>query len=91
MEAITKAEIIMEFVQRNADQQIFDEFFAYNDLGIPLSVAIKAGLCELTPTGGVVLDETYSGLLSQLEIDDIEKEYNNLDEILEDSNIDEEE
>lgn len=90
MEAKDKAKIIIDFVQRNSEQEIFDDFFSYHDLGIPLSVAIEAGLCELTPRGGVVLDETYYGLLTELLVDDVNKEYSDLDEILEDSNLEEE-
>lgn len=89
MEAIDKADIIMEFVQRKADVGVFDDFFAYNDLGIPLAVAVKAGLCELNAQGNVVLDETYAMLLTELGIDDLDKEYKDLDEVLEDSDIEE--
>ena len=79
----------MEFVQRKADVGVFDDFFAYNDLGIPLAVAVKAGLCELNTQGNVVLDETYAMLLTELGIDDLDKEYKDLDEVLEDSDIEE--
>jgi hypothetical protein len=89
VEAIDKADIIMEFVQRKADVGVFDDFFAYNDLGIPLAVAVKAGLCELNAQGNVVLDETYAMLLTELGIDDLDKEYKDLDEVLEDSDIEE--
>ena len=89
MEAIDKADIVMEFVQRKADVGVFDDFFAYNDLGIPLAVAVKAGLCELNAQGNVVLDETYAMLLTELGIDDLDKEYKDLDEVLEDSDIEE--
>ena len=89
MEAIDKAVIIMDFVQSKADDEVFDDFFAYNDLGIPLAVAVKAGLCELNEEGNVVLAETYAMLLTELGIEDLEKEYKSLDDVLEDSNIDE--
>ena len=89
MEAIHKADIIMEFVQRKADVGVFDDFFAYNDLGIPLAVALKSDLCELNEHGAEVLEETYLMLLTELGIDDLDKEYKDLDEILEDSDIEE--
>jgi hypothetical protein len=81
----TKAEIILEFVQAKAEEEIFDDFFSYNDLGIPLSVAVFNELCELTTKGIDTLEETYLLLLTELAVEDINKEYNNLDEILEDS------
>lgn len=90
MQAIDKADIIVEFVQRKADVGLYDDFFAYNDLGIPLSVAIRHKLADnLTEAGMQVLDETYNAMLTELGIDDLEKEYSSLDEILEDSNIEE--
>jgi len=90
VQAIDKADIIVEFVQRKADVGLYDDFFAYNDLGIPLSVAIRHKLADnLTEAGMQVLDETYNAMLTELGIDDLEKEYSSLDEILEDSNIEE--
>jgi len=86
-EAKLKAEIIMDFVQQKADTGDFDDFFSYNDLGIPLAVAVKAGLCELNTEGNVVLQETFVNLLTELGIEDLDKEYKNLEEVLEDSTM----
>ena len=91
MELKTKAQILVEFINRYSDEEAFEEFFVYNDLGLPLAVAVFNDLCELNDKGVSVLEETYTLLLVELEVEDIYKEYNNLDEILEDSNIDEEE
>lgn len=90
MELKTKAQIILEFVQAKAEEEIFDDFFSYNDLGIPLSVAVSNDLCELTAKGIDTLEETYLLLLTELGVDDMNKEYNDLDEILDDSDLEEE-
>jgi hypothetical protein len=91
VELKTKAQILVEFINRYSDEEAFDDFFAYNDLGLPLAVAVFNDLCELNEKGVSALEETYTLFLVELEVEDIYKEYNNLDEILEDSNIDEEE
>lgn len=90
MELKTKAQILVEFLNRYAQEEAFDDFFAYNDLGLPLAVAVFNDLCELNDKGVSVLEETYTLLLVELEVEDIYKEYNDLDEILEDSKLEEE-
>ena len=62
MELIDKAEIIIEFVQANFDDELYDDFFDYNDLGIPLAVALKGGLINLTDDGQKIFDETWADL-----------------------------
>jgi hypothetical protein len=85
VELKTKAQIIIEFVEMKAENEEFDDFFSYNDLGIPLAVAVYNDLCELNQRGIDVLEETYLLLLTELRVDDMNKEYEDLDEILEDS------
>lgn len=76
-----KAEIITDFVVRNSEETKYDDFFAYNDLGIPLSVAFNAGLCTLNNEGNNMLDETYNLLCAELEVDP-EQDYEDLDDLL---------
>lgn len=81
MELKTKAQILVEFLNRKSDEEVYDDFFAYNDLGLPLAVAVFNDLCELNERGIAMLDETYLMLLTELEVEDLYKEYNDLDEI----------
>lgn len=81
MELKTKAQILVEFLNRKSDEEVYDDFFAYNDLGLPLAVALFNDLCELNQKGIEILDETYLMLLTELEVEDLTKEYNDLDEI----------
>ena len=81
MENKVKAEIVTDFVVRNSEDEAYSEFFAYNDLGIPLAVAYNAGLCTLNDEGDKMLDETYELLCAELEADP-EKDFEDLDDLL---------
>ena len=70
MESKLKAEIIVRFVSDNLGVDEYRDFFEYNDLGIPLAVALKFDLCTLTDGGIKELNETYSSLCSYVGIDD---------------------
>ena len=87
MDLKTKAQIIVDFAYRftDSDNKDFQYFLDYNDLGIPLAVTIINELCEINDKGMKVFEETYALLLVELKVPDIYKEYNELDEILEDS------
>jgi hypothetical protein len=78
----TKAEIIVDFVVRNSEDEAYSEFFAYNDLGIPLAVAFNANLCTLNDEGNKMLNETYKLLCEELGSDP-ELNYVDLDDLLE--------
>ena len=47
VEIKTKAKILVEFLKRKADKEIYDDFFTFNDLGLPLAVVIANDLCDL--------------------------------------------
>lgn len=81
MDNKTIAEIIVDFVVRNSENQKYDDFFAYNDLGIPLAVALNAGLCSLNEVGSEVIKETYKMLCTELGADS-EEEFEDLDDLL---------
>ncbi len=81
MDLKTKAQILVEFIDRKSDEEVYDDFFAYNDLGLPLAVALFNDLCELNQKGMEMLNETYLMLLTELQIEELDKEFNDLDEI----------
>jgi acyl carrier protein len=58
----TKAEIIVEFTQENFHDEDFSEFFDYNDLGVPLAIAITQDMVDLTDSGLEIFEETWSDL-----------------------------
>ena len=81
MDSKVKAEIITDFTKMFAGLDIYNEFFEYNDLGVPLAIALEANLCVLTDEGIEVIDETYLEALKVLGAP--EGNYSSLDEIIE--------
>jgi hypothetical protein len=62
----TKASILVEWFQLNRNKPEYREFFEYNDLGIPLAIAINGEACTPTKTGVFVLEETWEDLCKWL-------------------------
>jgi hypothetical protein len=80
MEIKDKAEIIIQFTQDNFDDEQYDEFFDYNDLGVPLAVAIHNGLVILTSQGIELFNETWEDLC-KLFNKDPQENYESIDDI----------
>jgi hypothetical protein len=62
MDNRTKAEILVQFTQDEFNSGEYDDFFDYNDLGIPLSIAITQDMVILTDAGEELLEETWKDL-----------------------------
>lgn len=62
MDNRTKAEILVQFTQDEFNSGDYEEFFDYNDLGIPLAIAINNDLVILTDAGEELLEETWKDL-----------------------------
>ena len=58
----------------------FEDFFTYNDIGLPLAFAISEGMVESTPVAEQVVQETFFLLLSALGAEDTG--FESLDDIL---------
>jgi hypothetical protein len=78
-----KAEIIFEFINGYRSDEAFEDFFSYNDLGVPMSVMIVNELVILTDKGLQVIDETWKELCDTLNFADSEYDYESLDELIE--------
>jgi hypothetical protein len=74
-----KAGILSELWLGYKNDQNFEDFFSYNDLGLPLAYAISNGIVKATDTSNKFIDETFSLLLASLEIED--EGYDGLDDI----------
>jgi hypothetical protein len=48
----------------------FSDFISYNDLGLPLAYAVSGGIIESSPLAEGFITETFSLLISALEITD---------------------
>jgi len=80
MDNRTKAEILVQFTQDNFNDEMYGEFFDYNDLGIPLSIAIMQDMVILTDSGEQLLEETWIELCLLFEADP-NGEYENIDDL----------
>ena len=74
-----KAGILSELWLGYKNDQNFEDFFSYNDLGLPLAYAISSGIVKATELSNRFIDETFSLLLASLEIED--EGYDGLDDI----------
>jgi hypothetical protein len=75
----SKADILSELWLGYKNDQNFEDFFAYNDLGLPLAYAISNGIVKATELSNKFIDETFTLLLASLEIED--EGYDGLDDI----------
>ena len=58
------------------DDEHFETFVEYNDIGLPMAYYVAEGLVkELTPLGEQYIDESFSMLLSVLEVEEQEVEF----------------
>ena len=80
-----KAEIIFEFTNEYASDEAFEDFFSYNDLGVPMAIMIVNDLVILNEGGVQVLDETWKSLCENLNDADAEYDYESLNELIEKS------
>jgi hypothetical protein len=78
-----KAEIIFEFINDYRGDEAFEDFFSYNDLGVPMAVMIVNDLVILNEGGVNVLDETWESLCENLNDADVNYDYESLDELIE--------
>ena len=81
MDNRTKAEILVQFTQDEFNSGEYDEFFDYNDLGIPLSIAITQDMVILTDAGEQLLEETWIELCLLFEADP-NGEYESIDDLM---------
>ena len=80
MDNITKAEILVQFTQDEFNSGDYEDFFDYNDLGIPLSIAIIQDMVILTDSGEQLLEETWIELCNLFEADP-NLEYETIDDL----------
>ena len=57
------------WMQHKSDNEMAD-FFAYNDIGVPLAFAFAEGIVNYTPTLEQYVNESFDLLLEAISIDD---------------------
>lgn len=75
-----RCEILSELWMNHKDEETFEEFIEYNDLGLPMAHLIDEKLVEPTRQGQIYIDETFDLLLNVLDIED--EGYDSLSEML---------
>lgn len=75
-----KFEILADLWINYRNEEDFQEFVEYNDLGLPLAYATHEGIIEITEESAKFIEETFAILLAGLELEDTG--YENLEEIL---------
>ena len=78
-----QAEILAELWLNHKDEPDFEDFFDYNDLGLPLAYAIFNDIVKTTDTAEVLIGETFSLLVATLGLDDLG--FETLEEMLDDA------
>lgn len=75
-----KCNILAELWLDYRQDQGFEDFVEYNDLGLPLSFLLAEGLVSATEQAKTIIDETFVLLLAALEIEDAG--FESLDDLL---------
>lgn len=65
-----KAQILAELWMEYRDEEEYQDFLEYNDLGLPLSYAYVNNIAELTQAGEEMIEETWDMLLGSLGIEE---------------------
>ena len=80
MDNRTKAEILVQFTQDSFNDENYDEFFDYNDLGIPMAIAVIQDMVILTDAGEALLEETWIELCNLFNANP-DDEYESIDDL----------
>lgn len=75
-----KCDILAELWVNYKNDEEFEEFITYNDLGLPLAYAISTNIVEKTDRAKLFINETFEVLLSGLGVED--EGFETLDDIL---------
>ncbi len=65
-----KALILGQLWINYKDEDDFADFFAYNDLGLPLAFAFAEGIINHTPTLEQYINETWDLLIEGMDLED---------------------
>lgn len=77
---LTKAEILSELWLNYRNDEEFEDFVQYNDLGLPLAYIIANSITATTDMAQRFIEETFDLLLAGLDVED--EGFESLEEIL---------
>jgi len=77
-----KVAILADLWINYRDDENFEDFISYNDLGLPLGYIVNTELATPTDQGMLYINETFDLLCAALELD-LEKTYDSLQQMFE--------
>ena len=80
----SKCEILGDLWLNYREDENFQDFIEYNDIGLPLAYAISASLAKPEPQGELYINETWDLLIEALGADS-QAEYDNLEHLLDEA------
>lgn len=78
-----KIKILSEVWMKYRDDDAFQEFIEYNDIGLPIAYFIDSEIVDPTPRADLYISETFDMLLASLELED--KGFDSFDSMLDSS------
>lgn len=81
-----KIKILSELWMKYRDEEAFEEFLDYNDIGLPLAYFIDSEIVTASPRADLYLTESFDMLIASLELED--EGFETLDDMLDKSSID---
>lgn len=78
-----KIKILSEVWMKYRDDDAFQEFIEYNDIGLPIAYFIDTEIVDPTPRADLYISETFDMLLASLELED--KGFDSFDSMLDSS------
>jgi hypothetical protein len=66
----SKCNILGQFWSNYRDEQDFEDFMEFNDLGLPLAYFVSENLCDVSDDGVRYINETFDLFIASLEIND---------------------
>jgi hypothetical protein len=77
-----KTKILSDLWLNYRDDEDFEDFITYNDIGLPLAFALSEDIVKGTEASDKFVNETFDLLLTGLEMEDTEEGYETLEDIL---------
>jgi len=78
---VTKCEILSAVWMEYRDDADLEDFMEFHDLGLPLAYSIDANLAELNEKTEKIVNETFYYLLEALELEEVDRKWNSLEEM----------
>ena len=78
----SKCDILAELWLNYKEDEDFQEFIKYNDLGLPLAYVLATEIVDVTPTAENFVNETFDLLLGGLAMEDSDEGFDSLDDVL---------